>query len=193
GTPDAGFGTDGVVEYPVDSVNGSGTAASLTNITVTGGGGAKDDFSDIILSGFSYAKGLKQTGKATGLTVAINERSGDLDTAFNGTGELINADYGDAILAHVVTNRDGTASELDIVYGTVGTAESAFVEYPISGGVVDLANPADTQTGILSGPADFAATQGYTTNKKGQFIVSGNTTSGGQQLITIDASRALGS
>jgi hypothetical protein len=176
-------------------VAGSGTAASITNLTVTGGG-AKTDFSDVILSGFSFTKGLKQTGKATALTVAIKDGSGALDTSFNGTGELVNANYGDAILARVDTTHDGanpgTASDLDIVYGTVGTDVSAYVDYPISGGVVDLANPKDTQTGILSGPTDFAASQGYTSNKKGQIIVSGNTTSGGQQLITIDASSALG-
>jgi hypothetical protein len=57
----------------------------------------------VILSGFSFTKGTKagSAAKATALTVAVNDRSGALDTNFNRTDELINPNHGEAVLARV--------------------------------------------------------------------------------------------
>jgi hypothetical protein len=56
GSFDTLFGTNGIVEYPVDSVDGSGTSAEITNVSLSG---AHSDFPDVILSGFSFTKGTK--------------------------------------------------------------------------------------------------------------------------------------
>jgi hypothetical protein len=162
---DTVFGTNGIVEYPVDSVDGSGTSAEITNVSLSG---AHSDFPDVILSGFSFTKGTKNgpTAKATALTVAVKDRTGALDTNFNGTGELINPNYGEAVLARVHSTHDGsnggTASDLFIVYGTAGTYASAFVDFPITEGIPDIANPATTQIGAFTVPTDFASMQGFT-------------------------------
>src|SRR5258708_6272622 len=192
---DSMFGTNGVVEYPVDSVNGSGTSAEITNVSLSG---AHSNFPDVMLSGFSFTKGTKagSSAKATALTVAIKDRTGALDTNFNGTGELINPKYGEAVLARAksthVGKNGGTASTLDIVYGTVGTHTAAFVDYPISGGVPDLTNPKTTNTGTFRVPPDFASAQGYTFDSKGQILVSGDTSSEQETLTAIRGSSALG-
>jgi hypothetical protein len=80
--------TNGIVEYPVNSVNGSGTSAEITNVSLSG---AHSDFPDVILSGFSFTKGTKagSAAQATALAVAVKDRTGELDINFNGTGELI--------------------------------------------------------------------------------------------------------
>ena len=189
------FGTDGIAEYPVDSVDGSGTSAEITNVSLSG---AHSDFPDVILSGFSFTKGTKDgpAAKATALTVAVKDRTGQLDTNFNGTGELINPNYGEALLARVDSAHDGSnggsASDLYIVYGTAGTYASAFVDYPITGGVPDIANPTTTQTGAFTVPSDFASMQGFTFDSDGQILVSGVTSSNNEMLTTIGGSRALG-
>lgn len=81
---DTVFGTNGIVEYPVHSVNGSGPSAEITNVSL---GGAHSTLPDVILSGFSFTKGTKagSSAKATALTVAVKDRTGALDTNFNGT------------------------------------------------------------------------------------------------------------
>jgi hypothetical protein len=189
------FGTNGVVEYPVDSVNGSGTSAEITNISLSG---AHSNFPDVMLSGFSFTKGTKDgaSAQATALTVAIKDRTGALDTSFNGTGELVNPNYGEAVLTRVksthVGKNGGTASNLDIVYGTVGTDAAAIIDYPISGGVPDLTSPKTTNTGTFTVPADFASAQGYTFNSKGQILVSGDTSSDQETLTAIGGSNVLG-
>jgi len=188
GSPDSEFGTNGVVEYPVQSVNGSGTTAEITNVSVSG---AHSAFPDVILSGFSYARGTQSGGTgAAALAVAVNDSTGELDTNFNGTGELVNPAYGEAVLARVDSTRSG--SDLYIVYGTTGTDAAAFVDYPITSGVPDLTNPASTATGTFTVPTDFASAQGYTFNAKGQIVVSGNTSSNQETLTEIDGSAALG-
>jgi hypothetical protein len=53
GSFDTMFGSNGIVEYPVDSVGGSGTSAEITNVSLSG---AHSDFPDVILSGFSLTK-----------------------------------------------------------------------------------------------------------------------------------------
>jgi hypothetical protein len=58
---DTMFGTNGVAEYPVQSVNGSGTSAEITNVSLSG---AHSDFPDVILSGFSFTKGTKAGSSA---------------------------------------------------------------------------------------------------------------------------------
>jgi hypothetical protein len=118
--------------YALRNVNGSGLSAEITNASLSG---AHSDLSDVILSGFSFTKGTKagSGAKATALTVAVNDRSGALDTNVNGTGELINPNYGETVLARVHSTADrsngGTASDLYIVYGTAGSYASVFVEY----------------------------------------------------------------
>jgi hypothetical protein len=195
GSFDTNFGTNGIVEYPVDSVNGSGTSAEITNVSLSG---AHSDFPDVILSGFSFTKGTNDgpTGKATALTVAVKDRTGALDTNFNGTGEFINPNYGEAVLARVHSTHDGsnnsTASDLYIVYGTANTYASAFVDYPITGGVANIAKPTTTQTGTFTVPSDFASMQGFTFNSHGQILVSGNTSSNQEMLTLIGGSRKLG-
>jgi hypothetical protein len=195
GSFDTSFGTSGVVEYPVDSVDGSGTSAEITNVSLSG---APSDFPDVILSGFSFTKGTSDgpSAKATALTVAVNDRTGALDTNFNDTGELINPNYGEAVLARVHSTDDGsnggTASDLYIVYGTAGTYASAFVDYPITEGVPDIAKPTTTQTGIFTVPSDFASMQGFTFDSRGQILVSGDTSSNKEMLTAIGGSRALG-
>jgi hypothetical protein len=192
GALDAAFGANGIVEYPVDSVNGSGTSAEITNVSLSD---AQSAFPDVILSGFSFKKNAPGTA-ATALTVAVKDRTGALDTNFNGSGELINPSYGEAVLTRVAsTHRGGNAgpaSDLYIVYGTVGTDTAEFVEYPINGGVPDLAKPTTTQTGTLTVPADFTSMQGYAVNSRGQILVSGDTTSNKEMLAAIGGSSALG-
>jgi hypothetical protein len=189
---DTVFGTNGIVEYPVDSVNGSGTSAEITNMSLSG---AQSTFPDVILSGFSFKKNAPGTA-ATALTVAVKDRTGALDTNFNGNGELVNPSYGEAVLARVASahrgSGAGTASDLHIVYGTVGTDAAELVDYPISGGVPDLAKPTTTRTGTFTVPADFASMQGYTVNSRGQILVSGDTTSNKEMLTAIGGSSALG-
>ncbi|MDB4966703.1 MAG: hypothetical protein JWN44_2392 [Myxococcales bacterium] len=191
GSFDASFGTNGIVEYPVDSVQGSGTSAQIINVSLSGA----SSFPDVILSGFSFTKGTKNgpAAKATALTVAVNDATGALDTNFNGTGQLINPNYGEAVLAraHAGSN-GGTASDLYIVYGTAGTYASAFVDYPITRGVPDIANPAATQTGTFAVPSDFASMQGFTFDSRGQILVSGDTSSNKEMLTAIGGSKPLG-
>jgi hypothetical protein len=195
GSYDTMFGTNGVVEYPVNSVNGSGTSAEVTNVSLSG---THSDFPDVILSGFSFTKGTKagSSAQASAMTVALRDRTGALDTTFNGTGELINPNYGEAVLARVksthVGNNGGTATDLYIVYGTVGTDAAAFVDYPITGGVPDTANPTTTKTGTLTVPNDFASMQGYTFNSSGRIVVSGDTSANAEMLTEIRGSSALG-
>jgi hypothetical protein len=189
------FGTNGVVEYPVDSVDGSGPSAEIVNVNLSG---AHTDFPDVILSGFSFTKGTKggSSAQAMALTVALKDRTGALDTGFNGTGELINPGYGEAVLARVgsthVGDRGGTASDLYVVYGTAGTDAAAFVDYPISAGVPDITGPTGTKTGTFTVPEDFAAMQGYTFDSRGRIVVSGDTTANAETLTEIRGSRALG-
>jgi hypothetical protein len=189
------FGSNGVVEYPVQSVDGSGTSAQITNVSLSG---AHSDFPDVVLSGFSFTKGTKagSSAQATALTVAIEDRTGALDTNFNSTGQLINPKYGEAVLARVKTThvgkKGGAATDLYIVYGTVGTAAAAFVDYPIAGGVPDTANPTKTKTGTFTVPNDFASMQGYTFNSRGRIVVSGVTGANAEMLTEIRGSSALG-
>jgi len=88
------------------------------------------------------------------------------------TGEPINPKYGEAVLGRVHSSHDGsnggTASDLSIAYGTAGTYASAFVDYPMSGGVPDIANPTTTQTGTFTVPSDFASMQGFTLDSRGR-------------------------
>jgi hypothetical protein len=195
GSFDTVFGTNGIVEYPVDSVDGSSTSAEILNVSLSG---AHSDFPDVILSGFSFTKGTKDgpAAKATALTVAVKDRTGALDTSFNGTGELINPNYGEAVLARVRSTHDGstggTASDLYIVYGTAGTYAAAFVDYSITGGIPDIGNPTTTQTGTFSVPSGFASMQGYTFDSRGQILVSGDTSSSQEMLTAIGGSPALG-
>ena len=79
-----------------------------------------------------------------------------------------------------------------IVYGTAGTYASAFVDYPITGGVPDIANPKTTETGTFTVPSDFASMQGFTFDSRGQILVSGDTSSNNEMLTAISGSRALG-
>jgi hypothetical protein len=195
GSFDSTFGANGIVEYPVSSVNGSGTSAEITSVSLNG---AHSDFPDVILSGFSFTKGTKagSSAKATALIVAVRNGTGALDTNFNGTGELINANYGEAVLARVQGTHDGgdggTASDLYIVYGTSGTDASAFIDYPITGGVPNIANPTATETGIFTVPSDFASMQGFTFDSRGQILVSGDTSSNHEMLTAIGGAKALG-
>jgi hypothetical protein len=195
GSFDTVFGNNGIVEYPVDTVDGSGTSAEITTVSLSG---AHSDFPDVILSGFSFTKGTKagSAAKATALIVALRDRTGALDTNFNGDGELINPNYGEAVLARVHSTHDGsyggTASDLYIVYGTAGTYASAFVDYPITAGVADIANPRTIETGAFTVPNDFASMQGFTFDARGQILVSGDTSSNEERLTAIGGSRALG-
>ncbi|MCW2648165.1 MAG: hypothetical protein JWP07_4274 [Pseudonocardiales bacterium] len=189
------FGSNGVVEYPVQSVDGSGPSAEITNISLSG---AHSDFPDVILSGFSFTKGTKagSSAKATALTVAVKDRTGALDTNFNGTGELINPNYGEAVLArvksrHVGRNR-GAATDLYIVYGTVGTDAAALVDYPIHRGIPNTADSTTTRAGTFTVPHDFASMQGYTVNSRGRIVVSGDTSANAEMLTEIRGSSALG-
>jgi hypothetical protein len=188
---DTMFGSNGVVEYPVQSVNGSGTSAEITNVSLSG---AHSDFPDVILSGFSFTKGTKDgpAAKATALTVAVKDRTGALDTNFNGTGQLINANYGEAVLARVKSTHGGAATDLDIVYGTVGSDAAELVDYPITNGVPAIASPTTTKTGAFTVPDDFASMQGYTFNSSGRIVVSGDTSANTEMLTEIRGSSALG-
>jgi hypothetical protein len=191
GSYDTVFGSSGVVEYPVQSVDGSGTSAEITNVSLSG---AHSDFPDVILSGFSFTKGTKNgpAAKATALTVAVKDRNGALDTNFNGTGQLINANYGEAVLARVKSTHGGTATDLDIVYGTVGSDTAEVVNYPITNGVPAIASPTTTKTGTFTVPSDFASMQGYTFNSSGRIVVSGDTSANTEMLTEIRGSSALG-
>jgi hypothetical protein len=170
-------------------------SAEITNVSLSG---AHSDFPDVILSGFSFAKGTKagSAAKATALTVAVKDRDGVLDTNFNGTGELINSNYGEAVLARVQRTHNGssgaTASDLYIVYGTAGTYASALIDYPVTAGVPDIAHPRNTQTGTFSVPSDFASMQGFTFDSRGQILISGDTSSNQEMLTAIGGSKALG-
>ena len=195
GSFDTLFGSNGIVEYPVDSVNGSGASAEITNVSLSG---AHSGFPDVILSGFSFAKGTKagSAAQAAALIVAVSDLTGALDANFNGSGELINPNYGEAVLARVQSTHDGSdtgaAHDLYIVYGTAGVYASALIDYPITGGVPDIANPTTTLTGIFTVPGDFASMQGFTFDSRGQILVSGDTSSNNEMLIAIGGSRALG-
>jgi hypothetical protein len=187
------FGSNGVVEYPVQSVNGSGTSASISNVSLSG---AHSDVPDVILSGFSFTKGTKGSVHATALTVAVKDRTGALDTNFNGSGELSDPTYGEALSARVksshVGRNGGTATDLYIVYGTVGSDAAAVVDYPITGGVTDTATPRKTASGTFTVPIDFASMQGYTFNSSGRIVVSGDTSANAEMLTEIRGSTALG-
>jgi len=78
------------------------------------------------------------------------------------------------------------------VYGTASTYASAFVDYPITGGVANIANPTTTQTGTFTVPSDIASMQGFTFNSRGQILVSGDTSSNQEMLTVIGGSRTLG-
>jgi hypothetical protein len=192
---DTVFGSNGVAEYPVQSVNGSGTSAEISNVSLSG---AHSDFPDVILSGFSFTKGTKagSSAQATALTVAVRDRTGALDTTFDRTGELINPAYGEAVLARVKSTHagrnGGTATDLYVVYGTVGTHAAAVVDHPITRGVPDTANPVKTTTGTFTVPGDFASMQGYTFNSSGRIVVSGDTGANAEMLTEIRGSAALG-
>jgi hypothetical protein len=128
--------------------------------------------------------------------VAVKDHTGALDSNFNGTGELINPNYGEAVLARVHSTHNGinggTISDLYIVYGTAGTYASAFVDYSVTGGVPNIANPKTTQTGTFTVPSDFASMQGFTFDSRGRILVSGDTSSNKEMLAAIGGSRALG-
>jgi hypothetical protein len=177
------------------SVNGSGTSAEIGNVSLSG---AHSDVPDVILSGFSFTKGTKagSSAQATALTVAVKDRTGALDTSFNGTGELINPAYGEAVLGRVTSTHagrnGGTATAVTIVYGTVGSHAAAVVGYPVTAGVTDTADPAKTKTGTFTVPSDFASMQGYTFNAGGRIVVSGDTSVNAEMLTEIRGSRALG-
>jgi hypothetical protein len=194
GVFDTAFGSNGVVEYPVNTVNGSGTSAEILNVSLSGA----SDFPDLILSGFSFAKGTQagSAAKASAITVALKASTGALDTNFNGSGQLVNPQYGEALLSRVksnnVGNNGGTATDLYIVYGTVGANAAAFVDYPITGGVPDTAKPTTTITGSFTVPNDFASMQGYTANSSGQILVSGDTSANAETLTEIRGSSSLG-
>jgi hypothetical protein len=190
GNLDSSFGGGGIAELPVESVNGSGASAEVTNVSVNG---AESNFPDMILSGFSLTRGAKQgsSSTATAMVVAVNDRTGALDTNFNGTGELINANYGEAVLGHI-SSRGRTATDLYVVYGTPRTDAAAFVGYPITGAVPDTSKPTTSQTGTFTVPSGFASAQGYTVNSRGQILVSGDTSSNAETLTAIGGSRVLG-
>jgi len=78
------------------------------------------------------------------------------------------------------------------VYGTPGTNAAAFVDYPITGGVPDIANPRTTETGTFTVPIDFASMQGFTFDSRGQIVVSGDTSSNNEMVTVIGGSRELG-
>jgi hypothetical protein len=128
--------------------------------------------------------------------VAVTDRTGALDTNFNETGELINPNYGEAVLARVKSTpvgRNGrAATDLYIVYGTVGTDAAAFVDYPLTGGIPNTADSTRTKTGTFTVPNDFASMQGYTVNSSGRIVVSGDTTANAEMLTEIRGSSALG-
>jgi hypothetical protein len=179
----------------VQSVDGSGTSAEITNVSLSG---AHAGFPDVILTGFSFTKGTRagSSAQATALTVAVRDRTGALDTNFNGTGELINPNYGEAVLGRVRSTRvgrnGGSATDVYVVYGTVGTDAAAVVDYPVTAGVPDTANPAKTMTGTFTVPDDFASMQGYTVNSRGRIVVSGDTGADAEMLTEIRGARALG-
>jgi hypothetical protein len=195
GRLDTVFGTKGIVEYPVASIDGSGTSAEITNVSLSG---AHSDLPDVILSGFSFTKGTKAGpgAQAAALTVAVNDRTGAPDTNFNSTGELINPKYGEVLLARVDSTHSGrhgrAAPDLYIVYGTAGTHAAAFVDYPIRRDVPDIANPQATKTGTFTVPSDFASMQGYSFDSSGQILVSGDTSTNKEMLTAIGGSKALG-
>jgi hypothetical protein len=85
-----------------------------------------------------------------------------------------------------------TATDLYIVYGTVCTDAVAFVDYPITAGVPDTANPTRTKTGTFTVPNDFASMQGYTFNSSGRIVVSGDTSANAEMITEIRGSSALG-
>lgn len=191
---DTNFGTNGIAEFPVSSVNGSGRSAEITNVSLSGA----SNVPDLILSGFSFTKGTQagSAEKATALTVAVNNSTGKLDTNFNGTGQLVNPNYGIAVLGRVggapTGSSGGTASDIYVVYGTAGRYASAFVDYAINGSVPDIAKPRTTQTGTFTVPSDFASMQGYTVNSGGQIVVSGVTSSNKETLTAIRGDTSLG-
>jgi hypothetical protein len=195
GSVDTTFGSNGIVEYPVDSVAGSGTSAEITNVSLSG---ADSNFPDVMLSGFSFSKGTNDgaAAQATALIVAVKDSNGALDTNFNGTGELINPNYGEALVVRVHSTHDGinggSASDLYVVYGTASTHASAFVDYPIISGIPNIANPKTTQTGFFTVPSDFASMQGFTFDSRGRILVSGDTSSNEEMLTAIGGSRAIG-
>jgi hypothetical protein len=180
GSLDSSFGRGGIAELAVESVNGSGASAEVSNVSVNG---AASNFPDMILSGFSFSKGAKQgsSSKATAMLVAVND----------GTGELINAKYGEAVLGRI-SSRGGTATDLYVVYGTPRSDAAAFVGYPITGAVPDTSKPTTSQTGTFTVPSGFASAQGYTLTSGGQILVSGDTSSKAETLTAIGGSRVLG-
>jgi len=107
------------------------------------------------------------------------------------TGELINGNYGEAVLGHI-SSHGGTAIELYLVYGTPGIDAAALVGYPITGAVADTSSPATTQTGTFTVPSGFVSAQGYTVNSCGQILVSGDTSAEAEMLTMIGGSRVLG-
>ncbi|MGW3627380.1 hypothetical protein [Streptomyces sp. NPDC000880] len=114
--------------------------------------------------------------KATAMVVAVNNRTGELDTNFNGTGELINSDYGVALtgrIAAVAAPRTICPSCTERPAPTPPPSSTT----PITGSAPDIPHPRTSQTGTFSVPSDFASAQGYTINCSGQLLISGNTSS----------------
>jgi hypothetical protein len=128
--------------------------------------------------------------KPAAMVVAVNRCTGTLDTNFNGTGELINSNYGEAVLGRIA-ERGGTATDLYVLYATTNIYNADFVDYAITGVVPDTSSPT-SQAGTLSVPSDFASAQGYTLNSNGRIVISGNTSSSAELLTEIGGSGVLG-
>jgi hypothetical protein len=186
GSLDASFGSSGIAEFTMNSVNPS---AEVTNVSING---QQSNFPDLILAGYTLTKGTRAgtAAQPAAMVVAVNRCTGTLDTNFNGTGQLINSNYGEALLGRIA-NRGGTATDLYVLYATSNTYNADFVDYAITGVVPDTSSRT-SQTGTFSVPSDFASAQGYTLNSGGRIVVSGNTSSSGELLTEIGGSSVLG-
>jgi hypothetical protein len=185
GSFDGSFGSNGIAEFTVNSVNPS---AEVTNLSIS----QQSNFPDLILAGYTLTKGTRAgtAAQPAAMVVAVNRCTGTLDSNFNGTGELVNSNYGEAVLGRIA-DRGGTATDLYVLYATSNTYNADFVDYAITGVVPDTSTPT-SQTGIFSVPSDFASAQGYTLNSGGRIVVSGNTSSSGELLTEIGGSGVLG-
>jgi hypothetical protein len=186
GSLDGSFGSNGIAEFTVTGVNPS---AEVTNVSING---QQSNFPDLILAGYTLTKGTRAGTAAlpAAMVVAVNRCTGTLDTNFNGTGELVNSNYGEAVLGRIA-ERGGTAADLYVLYATANIYNADFVDYAIRGVVPDTSSPT-SQTGILSVPSDFASAQGYTLNSSGRIVVSGNTSSSAELLAEIGGAGVLG-
>jgi hypothetical protein len=189
GSFDSSFGNDGIAEFRVTSVNGSGPSAEVTNLSIND---RQSNFPDLVLAGFAFTKGTKagSAAKPAAMVMAVNLGTGTLDTNFNGTGELINSTYGEAVLGHIAES-GGIATHLYVLYGNTGTYTADFVDYPIVGVTPDTSSPT-SETGTFSVPGDFASAQGYTLNSSGRIVISGNTSSNAELLTEVGGSSVLG-